>query len=295
MKSDYFYPDDVEQLIFYRIPKLLFTSPEFRTLSDSAKILYGLMLDRTSLSIKNNWIDKQGRVYIYFKIDTIKETMGCSAAKATRLLAELDSEKGMGLIEKVKHGQGKPSIIYLKKLIASEDSGSEFSEPFTDEKQEFQNCEDKAVQNDNSCFNKMIIQDFTKSECNNNKSNYNNKNNIEFINNNLFFFGDSENESRKEYIKDCVMFQINYDKLCARHDADDVNEVTEAITFALMSDDEPFFIKGERVSAGYLKNVFKKLDFMSVDSFLFGFERVDKGKIKNIRNYFISSLFCQMC
>lgn len=95
---DYYYGSEAEQFTFYRIPKLLMTSPEFKRISDSAKLLYGLMLDRMSLSIKNGWLDEQQRAYIYFTTNDVMEQMCCGTEKATKLIAELDSEKGIGLI-----------------------------------------------------------------------------------------------------------------------------------------------------------------------------------------------------
>lgn len=90
------------------------TDERFRGVSTDAKLLYGLMLDRMSLSIKNGWMDKNRRVYIFFPVDEVMELLCCKSEKATRLLAELDSKKGIGLIERVRQGQGKPSIIYVK-------------------------------------------------------------------------------------------------------------------------------------------------------------------------------------
>ena len=53
MNFKYFYGTEADQFSFYRIPKALFTNDCFKDLSSDAKILYGLMLDRMSLSIKN--------------------------------------------------------------------------------------------------------------------------------------------------------------------------------------------------------------------------------------------------
>ena len=113
-KRDYYYGIQSEQFAFFRIPKLLFMSAEFRGLSAEAKILYGLMLDRMALSQKNGWLDKFNRVYIIFTLEEIQEQLGCSHEKAGKLLAELDSLKGYGLIERVRRGLGLPSIIYIK-------------------------------------------------------------------------------------------------------------------------------------------------------------------------------------
>ena len=114
--SDYFYGDESEQFIYFRIPRLLITSPRFKHLSTDAKLLYGMLLDRMSLSAKNNWYDEDGRVYIYYTVEEICVDMNCSRNKAMKLLAELDTGKGVGLIERIKQGQGKPTKIYVKRF-----------------------------------------------------------------------------------------------------------------------------------------------------------------------------------
>lgn len=116
LKLPYFYGHESEQYSFYRIPKQLISDSRFRNVSTDAKLLYGLMLDRMGLSMKNGWLDEQGRVYIFFVLDEIQDLMQCGHEKAVKLLAELDSEKGIGLIERVKQGQGKPTIIYVKQF-----------------------------------------------------------------------------------------------------------------------------------------------------------------------------------
>lgn len=122
IQFDYFYGNEAEQFTFYRIPKILVTSPTFKRVSDSAKLLYGLMLDRMGLSIRNGWVDDENRAYIFFTTNDVMEQMCCGTEKATKLLAELDSEKGIGLIERKKQGQGKPAIVYLKKFYISENN-----------------------------------------------------------------------------------------------------------------------------------------------------------------------------
>ena len=114
--SDYFYGDESEQFIYFRIPRLLITSPRFKHLSTDAKLLYGMLLDRMSLSAKNNWYDEDGRVYIYYTVEEICGDMNCGRDKAMKLLAELDTGKGVGLIERIKQGQGKPTKIYVKRF-----------------------------------------------------------------------------------------------------------------------------------------------------------------------------------
>ena len=118
--TDYFYGDESEQFSYFRIPRLLITSPRFKGLSTDAKLLYGMLLDRMSLSAKNGWYDEQSRVYIYYTADEIRADMGCGNDKALKLLSELDTKKGVGLIERIKQGQGKPTKIYVKRFTTRE-------------------------------------------------------------------------------------------------------------------------------------------------------------------------------
>ena len=87
---NYFYGPQAEQFAFYRIPKALFTDPAYRGISTDAKVLYGLLLDRMSLSARNDWLDEQGRVYIVFTVEEVMGALCCADNKATRLLRELE-------------------------------------------------------------------------------------------------------------------------------------------------------------------------------------------------------------
>ncbi len=83
---NYFYGKEADMLSFYRIPKLLFKDDYFRELSTDAKVLYGLLLDRMSISVKNEWFDELGRAYIYFSIEEIMELLNCGKNKAVKSL-----------------------------------------------------------------------------------------------------------------------------------------------------------------------------------------------------------------
>ncbi len=117
-KFDYFRGIEADQYAFYKIPKVLFSDPYFKDVSVEAKVLYGLMLDRMALSVKNKWLDKTGKAYIYFSVGEVMEALGCKNNKAIILMKELDAETGIGLIEKHKQGQGKPTLIYVKQFMA---------------------------------------------------------------------------------------------------------------------------------------------------------------------------------
>ena len=114
MQFDYFYGSQADQFSFYRIPKVLFTDPQFKPLSTDAKVLYGILLDRMSLSVKNHWLDEPRPDYIIF---TTMEALSCANQKACRLMLEL--EKDAGLIERKRQGLGKPSLIYVKNFAVS--------------------------------------------------------------------------------------------------------------------------------------------------------------------------------
>lgn len=120
MEFDYYYGIEAEQFSFYRIPKVLVKDGRFQALSSDAKLLYGLMLDRMSLSMKNGWLDGKNRAYIYYTLENIMEDLGCGKAKCVKILSELDNRKGIGLIEKKRQGLGRPDIIYVKNFATLE-------------------------------------------------------------------------------------------------------------------------------------------------------------------------------
>ena len=111
MGFDYFYGRGTEQYAFYQVPKILITDDQFADITTDAKLLYSLMLDRSSLSAKNGWLDKEGKVYIFYTLEQIMTDMHCANQKATKLLKELETQ---GLIERKKRGQGKVTRIYVR-------------------------------------------------------------------------------------------------------------------------------------------------------------------------------------
>ena len=121
IQFDYYYGIEAEQFSFYRVPRLLIKDERFKGLSSDAKLLYGLMLDRMSLSMKNGWLDDENRAYIIYTVDAIMEDLGCAKATCVKIMKELDSEKGIGLIEKKRRGLGKPDIIYVKNFASVPD------------------------------------------------------------------------------------------------------------------------------------------------------------------------------
>ena len=113
---DYFYKDEGEQYQFLQVPWFLITDEQFKSITNDAKLLYSLLLNRISLSKKNDWLDEFGRVYIIYTIDAIKDDLNCGRDKAMKSMQELIKK---GLIETVKRGLGKPNLIYIKNFATS--------------------------------------------------------------------------------------------------------------------------------------------------------------------------------
>lgn len=107
--------DQEERMPFFRIPKAILTNEKYVGLSEGAMLLYGILLDRRSLSERNDWRDKKGDVFVYCTLETIQMTLRCAHQKATKLLMELEE---VGLIRRKKQGLGRPAKIYVVDISA---------------------------------------------------------------------------------------------------------------------------------------------------------------------------------
>ena len=118
MDFDYFYNREAEGFNFLKVPEILVEGEEFQGLSAEAILLYAMLLKRAGMSLKNNWLDKQNRVFIYFTVEEIMRKRHLSKPTAIKLLDELDKRNGIGLIERVRVGLEKPNIIYVKDFLS---------------------------------------------------------------------------------------------------------------------------------------------------------------------------------
>lgn len=128
IKFDYYYGKEADQFSFYRIPRLLIKDERFKGLSNDAKLLYGLMLDRLAMSIKNGWFDENNRAYIHYTMENVMEDLCCAKEKCSKIFKELDSVNGIGLIEKKRQGLGRPDIIYVKNFVLEDDGEENLAE-----------------------------------------------------------------------------------------------------------------------------------------------------------------------
>lgn len=296
MEFDYFYGPESEQFTFYRIPKLLITSPTFKKVSDSAKLLYGLMLDRMSLSIKNGWIDEENRAYIFFTTNDVIEQMNCGTEKATKMFAELDCEKGIGLIERKKQGQGKPAIVYLKKFYTSDKGypGKYFSKS---EKQDFGIQKVQTFGNRNSSVSKSESAEFRKAESNNTEYNNTDNNgtddsiesyqdrNIEPETSDAIEWMRNRNTYRQQ-----IKRNIEYDVIAERFDKAWLDEIVELMTDVVCSKEEHIRINKRDYPHEIVKSRFLKINSKHIEYIYFALKE-NTTKVRNIRAFLITTIY----
>ncbi len=300
---NYFYGTQADQYSFYRIPKALFQNDYFRNLSSDAKILYGLMLDRMSLSIKNQWFDEKNRAYIYFSIEDIMELLNCGRNKAIKSMQELDKENGIGLIEKKRQGFGKTNIIYVKSFMMQEEKTE--LENAAIEKFTFQTDEEKETdtevyktnfkksQKETSRSPENKLQEVYISNSNNNNSSYNKKSDIESYpitseENRL----DSDNKAYVQAYEELVKENIDYESLLINHPVQKelIQGIYEMILETVLCQNEKILIASNWYPAELVKSKFLKLNHSHIEYVLECFGR-NTTKVKNIKKYMLAALF----
>ncbi len=283
MTFKYFYGGQSESFSFYRIPRQLVTGKAFRHLSTDAKLLYGMMLDRMGLSARNGWYDDFDRVYIYYTVDEIMEDLCCGHNKAVRLLAELDT-KGVGLIERKKQGQGKPTMIFVKQFVENTlttqkgktvpsrlpETGS--AEVSKEEVQTSQNETSRLPQNGNA--------DFPKEEANYTQRNKNKKS----------YTNPSIHPQDGREIENSVRQQIDYPLLAENYPYDDPDCILQLICDVLCSTAETTRIGNENLPTSKVQDRFRKLTFEHI-AYVLDSLRETTSKIWNIRSYLLTALY----
>lgn len=296
---DYYYGDESKQFSFYRIPKLLVTGEAFRRLSTDAKLLYGLLLDRMSLSAKNGWYDEQGRVYIYYTLEEIQEDLGCGHDKATKLLIELDSGKGTGLIERKKQGQGKPARVYVKRFT------TQAIPPQPPVPQDIprlplfsiQDCGKAAVQTAEKPQSR--VRESRSQDCGKAASSYTESNQTDSsqlnpsIHPSVFPLASLSSPPGLMDGCDCreeIQERIEYDALCRQYSREDVDEVVELLTDALCTTRPNLRVGGEDVPAGQVKDRLLRLNYTHVE-YVFDCLQKNTTQVRNIRAYLLTALY----
>ena len=237
MTLDYFYGQAGELFSFYRIPKALFQEPRFQSLSTDAKTLYGILLDRMSLSAKNGWLDEQGRVFIIFTIEDVKRALCCADNKATKLLRELEE---FGLIERKRRGLGKPSLVYVKNFSAESS------------KSIFQNRDF----HDSGGF-KNASQDPSKPRCNKTE-----ENNTEMSETYPFYSEEEDGMSKREQLEEYFSQSLEVDtllRLCP-DDEDTIYQIVDLLVDTCATNRKMLRIAGDDKPAEVVRSRFMKLN-----------------------------------
>lgn len=289
--SDYFYGDESEEFIYFKIPRLLITDQKFKHVSTDAKLLYGILLDRMGLSAKNNWYDDSGRVYIYYTVDEICQDMCCGRDKAMKLLAELDRGKGIGLIERIKQGQGRPTKLYVKRFTTR----TAPPKPAPPTPRDFLPNSDvdfSDVQRSEKSTSRS--RKSRRPEVEKNDPNHTKKNHPDFshpdpsippLSSPGAAMGIDRNEQREE-----VKANIDFEILRDAHPYDDVESLLELMVDVLCSTAPTMRIAGEVLPTETVKQRFRKLDSSHIEYIIEAMSQTTT-KINNIRAYLLTALY----
>ena len=267
MTLDYFYGQAGELFSFFRIPKALFQEQRFQDLSTDAKTLYGILLDRMSLSVRNEWFDKKGRVFIIFTIEDVKRTLRCADNKATRLLRELEE---FGLIERKRRGQGKPCLVYVKNFSAESLKESV-----------------KNRDNDDSCGSKIACQDPVKSRGIKKK-----ENKTEMNNTNLILSDESEKMKNRELLEEYFSHSLEMDLLLRLYpdDEDTLYQIVNLLVDTCATNRKLLHIAGDDKPAEVVRSRFMKLNADHI-RFVLKCLAENSNPIRNMKQYLLASLY----
>ncbi len=267
MTLDYFYGQAGELFSFFRIPKALFQEQRFQDLSTDAKTLYGILLDRMSLSVKNEWFDKKGRVFIIFTIEDVKRTFRCADNKATRLLRELEE---FGLIERKRRGQGKPCLVYVKNFSAESSKESV-----------------KNRDNDDSCGSKIACQDPVKSRGIKKK-----ENKTEMNNTNPILSDESEKMKNRELLEEYFSRSLEIDLLLRLYpdDEDTLYQIVNLLVDTCDTNRKLLHIAGDDKPAEVVRSRFMKLNADHI-RFVLKCLAENSSPIRNMKQYLLASLY----
>lgn len=282
--TDYFYGDEAEQFAYFRIPRQLITNPRFKYISTDAKLLYGMLLDRMGLSAKSEWYDDDGRVFIYYTVEEICKDLTCGRDKAMKLLMELDVGKGIGLIERVKQGQGKPTKIYVKRFATGTVTPKQKQTP----PPRHPEVDFSDVQM--SGFPTSRSRGCRRQEVGEIDPSYNNLNQTDSTNTDPSIY-----PANKDWMDRCecrarIEENIGYDALKQQHPYDDLDNIIDLLTDVVTSTAATVRIGGERISMGVARERFLKLDMSHIQYVLECLGQT-KTEIRNIRAYLLTALY----
>ena len=262
MTLDYFYGQAGELFSFFRIPKTLFQEQRFQNLSTDAKILYGILLDRMSLSAKNGWRDEQGRVYIIYTVREVQESLCCAEHKAVKLFRELEQAD---LIERKRRGLGRPSLIFVKNF------STEVS------KMHPLNCA-----NSNSGAVQNAVQEQPKPQCNKTDKNKTERNKPDPI----------HSGNIREQLEDYFYQALEVELLFRLHpdDEDTIYQIVDLLVDTCSTKRKMLRIAGDDKPAEVVRSRLKKLNADHI-RFVLGCLSETTVPVRNMKQYLLASLY----
>lgn len=273
MDFDFYYGLQSQTFSFYRIPKLLFTDSRFSSLSAESKTLYGILLDRMDLSMKNGWLDKQNRVYLFFTVQEIQESLGCGKNKAIQLIQELEKA---GLIERKRQGMGKPSFVYVKNILSCPES----------ELKRFKNQTSGGLENKLQEVGKLNPNHTDYSQTDNNETN------LSYPSNNASDHKEADVIRKREDYCRYFREELGIDVLKAEYpsNADMIEELLELVVDTVCSSRAFIRIGKENLPAEIVRSRMMKLNAEHI-RYLISCLNENTTKIRNIRQYLLTALY----
>lgn len=261
---------------FYQIPKILIDNEAFSSLDGWALILYGIMLNRASLSAENSkeFTDENGNLYIIY---TVEEAMQQCKKGNKFIIKTLNQLEDTGLIERKRRGLGKPSITYVK----------DFS--FVELKH-FKKCQKDTSRNVN-----RTLQEVLNEHTSNNDLNYNDLSNtlLSPILSNQSYHCDSVETQLIDYdeIRSDMKEQIDYEILQADMPFENmVDDILEIMVEVVASKKEYYKISGENIPVYEFQKRIRKIGKEDIELLIDRFSQ-QKNSIKNMKAYLLKSLY----
>ena len=262
MMLDYFYGQSGELFSYFRIPKALFQDSRFRQLSTDARTLYGILLDRMSLSAKNGWLDEQGRVYIIYTVREVQESLCCAEHKAVKLFRELEQAD---LIERKRRGLGRPSLIFVKNFSTAVS------------KMHPLNCA-----NSNSGAVQNAVQEQPKPQCNKTDKNKTERNKPDPI----------HSGNIREQLEDYFYQALEVELLFRLHpdDEDTIYQIVDLLVDTCSTKRKMLRIAGDDKPAEVVRSRLKKLNADHI-RFVLGCLSETTVPVRNMKQYLLASLY----
>lgn len=296
---EYYYGQEAEQFTFYRLPKALIVDARFKDISNNAKLLYGLMLDRMSLSARSGWFDEENRVFIKYAIKSIMEDLNCSKMTAVGALKELHE---IGLIDMIQEN-GKANIIYVKNFVSEDKKPVDRSKNQTGRKSIPVEMDESKIQTgiEDRPVHKEDEDEICTGTCpesgqvavknldpNNNKSN-----NTNLINNHHIIQSAEDEIDESEAYMQLIRDNIDYDVLMSDpkwREREMFEELYQLICEVVCVPRKTIRIAGEDYPYNLVKSKFLKLNSSHLQYVIGCMER-NTTKVSNIKAYLITALY----